>query len=451
LWLAAILLNFLPPIANRYLPPFAAQVASDYVLAAIIFVVFCVPVLPLVLEPLARVASFFMRPFGRPVMRIARQQLLRRRVRTTLTIGVLFVASCTGLGLASTVIDNINDVQLWYRRVMAGDFFLRVLTPDLVNWDAPPLPPGVEQEVRAVPGIDTVFAVRFTKADVRKPGTEELVQVMLTARDFPSAGSITGDLVNMSPEEMRKRMLAGEVTLGSVLAERLGLGPGDPIEVQTNEGIKPLKIAGIINDYMGGGLVIHMDRSTGERYLGVKGATAIVVRAQPDRKKDVGDALKAIADKYDVLFQSYSDLTSEIDKMMAGVIGGLWVVMILGLLVASMGVMNTLSMNVLEQTRELAMLRTVAMTRRQARRTVIGQAAILGAIGLVPGVLLGLGLSWLLNRSLMQTIGHEVAFGFHPELAVLGLLTAMLLVVLAAWIPAQRAANLEPIQALRYE
>jgi putative ABC transport system permease protein len=385
-------------------------------------------------------------------MRIARQQLLRRRVRTTLTIGVLFVASSTGLGLASTVIDNINDVQRWYRRVMAGDFFLRVLTPDLVNWDAPPLPVGVEEEVRALPGIDTVFAVRFTKANVRKPGTEEMLQVMLTARDFPSAATIISELEGgMSPEEMRRRMLAGEVTVGSVLSQRLGLKPGDNLEVQTSEGVKPLKIAGIINDYMGGGLVMHMDRSTGERYLGVQGATAIVVRAKPEQKKQVEDALKRIAEKYSVLFQSYADLTSEIDRMMAGVIGGLWVVMILGLLVASMGVMNTLSMNVLEQTRELAMLRTVAMTRRQARRTVIGQAAILGGIGLVPGVLLGLGLSWLLNRSLMNTIGHEVAFGFHPELAVLGLLTAMLLVVLAAWIPAQRAANLEPIQALRYE
>jgi putative ABC transport system permease protein len=194
-----------------------------------------------------------------------------------------------------------------------------------------------------------------------------------------------------------------------------------------------------------------MDRTSGQRYLGIQGIDAVVVRAQPARKAEVEAALRAIAEKYGVLFQSYSQLTSEIDRMMAGVIGGLWVVMILGLLVASMGVMNTLSMNVLEQTRELAMLRVVAMTRRQARRTIMAQAAILGTIGLVPGVLVGVGLSWLINMSLLRTIGREVTFGMHPWLAVSGMAVALALVILAAWFPAQRAANLEPIQALRYE
>jgi putative ABC transport system permease protein len=246
-------------------------------------------------------------------------------------------------------------------------------------------------------------------------------------------------------------MLKGEVTLGSVLAQQVNLGAGDTIELQTSEGLKSLPVAGVINDYMGGGLVIHMDRRTGENLLGIQGIDAIVVRAKPQQKAEVETALREIAEKYGVLFQSYSQLTGEIDRMMAGVIAGLWVVMLLGILVAAMGVMNTLSMNVLEQTRELAMLRVVAMTRRQARRTIMAQAAILGTIGLVPGVLLGVGLAWLINLSLLRTIGREVSFGMHPWLGLSGLVAALVLVILAAWFPAQRAANLEPIQALRYE
>jgi putative ABC transport system permease protein len=161
-----------------------------------VFLVFAVPVLPLVLEPLSRATTFLLRPFGRAEARIARQQLLRRRVRTTLTIGVLFVAASTGLGLASTVLDNIRDVQTWYRRVMAGDFFIRVLTPDLVQWTSPQLPPGVEEEVRVIPGIDTAFGARFTKGEVREPDTGEMIQIMITARDYPTAGTITADLVD---------------------------------------------------------------------------------------------------------------------------------------------------------------------------------------------------------------------------------------------------------------
>jgi putative ABC transport system permease protein len=428
--LAANLLGFLP--------------GFDYVLGAIIFLVFAVPVLPAALQPLSQAASFLVRPFGRAQARIARQQLLRRRVRTTLTIGVLFVASSTGLGLASTVIDNINDVKEWYRRVMAGDFFIRSMTPDLASWDSPQVPDGVEEEVKAVRGITIVYAVRFVT------GEAEGERVMFTARDFPP-NSVTGDLKAISPEDLRQKLLQGEVTIGSVLAQRTGLRPGDDITLETLEGPKEKRIAAIINDYMGGGLVVHMDRQVASRELGIEGATAIVIRADPAQRDEVEQELKAIAQKYGLLFQSYAQLTREIDNMMAGVIGGLWVVMVLGLVVAALGVTNTLSMNVLEQTRELAMLRVVAMTRRQARRTIISQAAIVGVIGLLPGVFVGVGLSWLINRSLMATIGREVSYGFHPWLGVAGLGVSMALVVFAAWIPAQRAANLEPIQALRYE
>ncbi len=416
----------------------------DYVLGAIVFLVFVVPVLPIALQPLSQTVSFLLRPLGRAEARIARQQLLRRRVRTTLTIGVLFIASTTGLGLASTVIDNINDVQSWYRRVMAGDFFLRAMTPNLSDWVFPEIPDAVEQEVKTLLGTETVYAVRFFT------GEAEGQQVMFTARDFPP-NSITADQTRYTDEELRQRLLAGEVTIGSVFAQRTGLKEGDQLTIETTEGPRKFTIAAMINDYMGGGLVVHMDRRMAEEMLGVRGVNAFVIRAQDGMHDQVEADLRRIANQYGLLFQSYAQLTREIDNMMAGVIGGLWVVMLLGLVVAALGVTNTLSMNVVEQTRELAMLRVVAMTRRQARRTVIIQAAILGGIGLVPGVVLGVGLSWIINRSLMATIGREVSFGFHPWLGVAGLVVSMALVVLAAWIPAQRAANLEPIQALRYE
>ncbi len=429
----------------------AGKLVIDSTLMAILFLIFAVPVLPLVLDPLSGAAAFGACVLGRPVARIARQQLLRRRVRTTLTIGVLFVASSTGMGLASTVLDNIHDIQEWYRKIMAGDFFVRAMTPDLATWTSAQIPDEAEQEAKTVPGIDTVFGVRFVTAEVRVPGQSEWQQVLLTARDFPSANTVQSEMLTLSPEEMRTRLERGEVTIGSVLSQRTGLKLGDEIEIQTAEGPRRRSIAGIINDYIGVGLVVHMDRSVAARDLGVQGVDAVVVRALPGRKEEVESSLRAVAEKYGLLFQSYRDLTAEIDTMLVGVIGGLWVVMILGLVVASLGVMNTLTMNVLEQTRELAMLRVVAMTRRQARRTVLAQAAILGGIGVIPGITLGLGLSWLMNRSLVRDIGHEVTFGFHPWLGVIGAAVAMVLVVLAASLPAQRAANLEPIQALRYD
>ena len=82
-----------------------------------------------------------------------------------------------------------------------------------------------------------------------------------------------------------------------------------------------------------------------------------------------------------MLLQSYADLTTIIESMMSGVVGSLWGLLVLGLIVAAFGVVNTLGMNVLEQTRELGLLRVVAMTRGQVRKAIVAQAAMLGLLG----------------------------------------------------------------------
>lgn len=65
-----------------------------------------------------------------------------------------------------------------------------------------------------------------------------------------------------------------------------------------------------------------------------------------------------------LLLQSYADLVQYIDTMINGVIASLWMLLGLGCVIATMGLVNTLTMNILEQTREIGMLRTVAMTVR---------------------------------------------------------------------------------------
>jgi putative ABC transport system permease protein len=108
-------------------------------------------------------------------------------------------------------------------------------------------------------------------------------------------------------------------------------------------------------------------------------------------------------------------------------------------------------MNVLEQTREFGVLRIVAMTKRQLRRTILTQALIMGGVGFTPGVLGGVGFAYVINLALPAALGHPVEFGFHPWLVLGTLASALLVTAIAAWIPAQRAANLDVGSALHYE
>jgi putative ABC transport system permease protein len=196
---------------------------------------------------------------------------------------------------------------------------------------------------------------------------------------------------------------------------------------------------------------MFMQRDVAQRLLGIGGTDAYLIQAEQGRREEVGQRLEALAEKYGVLLHSRTDVTRIIDRMVDGIEGSLWGLLVLGFVVAAFGVVNTLTMNVLEQTRELGLLRIVAMTRRQVRRTILVQAVIIGLIGLVPGTLAGLGVAYLMYLATLTTTGHAVQFVFRPELLLGSLLAALVIVIISAWGPAERAARLELGQALHYE
>ena len=107
-------------------------------------------------------------------------------------------------------------------------------------------------------------------------------------------------------------------------------------------------------------------------------------------------------------------------------------------------------MNVLEQTREIALLRVVGMTRRQVRRTIFVQAIIMGVIGLAGGTIAGLLTAYMIHLSLPPLLGRHFPFAISPSLIV-GCSRRHAAVFAAAWWPAERAAGLNLLVALRYE
>jgi ABC-type antimicrobial peptide transport system permease subunit len=89
------------------------------------------------------------------------------------------------------------------------------------------------------------------------------------------------------------------------------------------------------------------------------------------------------------------------------------------------------------------------MTRDQVRKTIFGQAALVGLLGLLPGTFAGIVVSYINHLASMPATGHPVPFGFHPVMLVSCFAAGFALVVLAAWFPAERAARLELVTSLR--
>lgn len=390
------------------------------------------------------VASAVLSPFMRVETRLARQQLLRRRTRTTLTIGILFMAVSTGIGMGSTLLDNVQDVQNWYRRTIIGDFFVRSMMPDMTG-DTSDVPDKVREEIEKIPGIKRIGAGKFSRG--RAAGH----QVLIVSREFGLHDEAKLDLKDIDPKKAKERLLAGEVVISTVLSERTNLKTGDEITVDAVGGPRQFKIAGMANEYIVSGLVLYMDRATAQEALGISGASAYVIDAEKEHYADVEAALQEICREHGILLQSQAQINGMIDGMMSGVIACQWAILLLGFFVSGFGIVNTLTMNVLEQTRELGLLRTVAMTRWQVRKLIFSQASIIGVISLFPGVALGLGMAWFINISTLAVTGHPVEFGFRPLLLLGAFFLGFFIVLLAAWFPAERAARLDLTTALNYE
>ncbi len=415
------------------------------VIHSLVLLIGMVMLISAALRPLSAAVVALLQPLIRVEARLARQQILRRRLRTTFTIGVLFVASACGIGLASAVIDNVQDVKDWYQQIVVGDFFVRAMMPDMATGSSADLPEEVGDEIRRLPGIARIDTFSMVSAKA----ADQTVNVV--ARSYSDDEHTHLMIIDGDARQVRQRLFDGEVVAGSVLAQRVGLKAGDQITLETLRGPQQLRIAGVANDYLGGGLTLHMQTDVARRLVGVEGVDAYVISANRSSLRDVEAALAAICDKHGLLLQSFADIAAMIDGMMAGVVGSLWALLILGFVVAAFGVVNTLTMNVLEQTRELGLLRAVAMTRRQTRRTILAQAAIMAGIALPPGTVAGVGVAYLINLATMPVTGHPIEFTLHPLLLIGSLLASFVIVLAAAWLPAQRAARLDLVTALHYE
>jgi putative ABC transport system permease protein len=378
-------------------------------------------------------------------------------MRSALTVGVLFIAASAGVGMAGSIIDCIHDVHEWFDQAITGDYFVRAMMPDMATGTAADLPAGLGEELRKLESEDVrLDAASFVEAKVpRGKDPSDALNVIAVAREYKDPERPSFDLISGDRDFLRQNLLAGQVVIGSVLSQKLNLKVGGFLPLETKEGIKELPICGVANEYMVGGLSVHMARKYAEEWLGVQGVDGYIIKVNEKSDARVQAAirpqLEALAKKYDVILMSRIDIKQKVVQFVRGTQWSLWLLVLMGFVVGAFGVVNTLTMNVLEQTRELGLLRIVAMTKRQVRRTILMQALIIGGVALPPGIVLGVGVAYVINMAMMPSFGHPVRFHLHPDLLLWTLFGAMAIVLVAAIIPARRATQINVVEALHYE
>jgi putative ABC transport system permease protein len=445
LYFATGLLLFVLGGLIQYIAAIELYSLRDGTAGIVIMILGVVLMLPASLDMLTAIAAAPLMLFIPIETKLARRQILRNPGRSSMTIGILLVAMAMGLGMASTILDNIRDVQSWYRRSIVGDFFIRAAMPDMSSGHAADMPDDFPGKVEQVPGLAMVDTLRFVSA---RSGENSVIVVV---RKFNANTNDFFDLIEGEELQVLQDIRSGGVVIGSVLSERTKLHRGDRIDLETKEGKSSLPIVGVTNEYLAGGLTVYLEGTKAKELLDIEGTDAVIVKAKPGALVQVEKELKQLAESEGLMFQSHADMVQWIEGMINNVVGGLWVVLALGSLIATFGLINTLAMNILEQTREIGMLRVIAMTRSQVRRMILAQAIIMSLIGIIPGLLMGLGIASVINLTTMIVTGHMVQYHFYPWLLLSAVVIEISAVLLAALLPAERAARLNLATALQYE
>ena len=239
------------------------------------------------------------------------------------------------------------------------------------------------------------------------------------------------------------------------MAARLGLSLDQILTVATVDGTSmPLRVVGIAERTLPGrggeAVLVGWDDAIGR--LGVAGADAFAIRFAPDAPASVRSDVDAAAAAAALEIVRLDQVRGAIDSELSRVFALFDALALVAVLVAALGIVNTLTMNVIERVREIGVLRAAGMTRGQVWRSVVVEAGILGLAGALAGVAAGLVVGFVMvllagARADIASLTAFVPWVIVVAAFVLGIAVAML----AAAYPARIASRLSIIRAVQYE
>ena len=391
---------------------------------------------PFVAGPLGRLGGLVAAPFLPAEARLTHGALTRDRSRTALTVGALAVAIAVLVALAGVAGSTRQAATGWLVDLVPGELLLTSIRP--VAEDEPAV-----AEIAGLPGVTRVspmarfsVAIEATRADA----------AAVVGADIEAQGGLRLVAGERGPA-FAALDAGGAAIVPLSVAERRGLAVGSRLPILTGTGALDLVVVAIAERTIPGtiaeAILVGWPDATGR--LGVLGADAFAVQFAPGAeaaaRRAVEEAARAHALEPATLDQAAGAIGASIDRR-ALLFAALAAV---ALLVAALGIVNTLAMNVLERVRELALLRATGLTRRQAWRLVVLEAAILGLVGALLGALAGLATGAVL---IQLAGGNGVPYQAPWAAAAAALGGGMVLAVVAAIYPARLASRVEIVGAL---
>ncbi len=389
---------------------------------------------PAIVQPLSRLLAIPVVRNGSITGELARENASRNPKRSattslTLMIGVALVVAAT---VFAATLSNLIAGDL--EEELRADYV--VLISQEITQAGGGLDPSVASEIAGFEGVRASVSTRDTFAEI--DGSFAAV-----------TGAATEGLEVVADLELVEGTIsalgANEVAVRLDTAEESGLSLGDRVDVRFQQEATSLTVAGI---YDGAYQLVQswlVDNAVLDASLGRSLDNRILVRAENadeallDRIDQAlsGDPTASVSSRKEYI----DDQAGQLDSLLTL----LYALLGMSVVVALIGIVNTMSLSIHERTRELGLLRAVGMTSRQLRQTVRYESAIIALIGTMVGLGLGVFFGWVAFDALgLGYSDFTIPWITLIAIAVAGVLAGLL----AGVLPARRAGRLEVLDAI---
>jgi putative ABC transport system permease protein len=390
---------------------------------------------PLLAGPAARMLTWPARRRGRVTARLASENAERNPRRTASTASALMI----GLTLVSMVAVLAASLKGSFTETIRGqstaDF---VLSPKGFF----PFSPAAAERIQEELPDATVIEYRVGVIQIGN----DTVNVLGASPNFTEITKI-----GLKPGARRDAFARGGLYVEAPEARARNLRVGDTVDVRFPDGPGQLTVQGIYAKELPPPFdpPFVLSLADWDRFPTAEDLSVSILKGPDTTTREARRVVERVAAEIGGI--DADDLASFIDRQIAQfdqLLNLVYVLLMLAVVIALVGIVNTLALSVYERTREIGLLRAVGMTRRQLRRMVRGEALIVSAFGALLGLVIGVVFGFLI----VQSVSSE---GIEFALPVGQLVVFVVLAVLAGLVagipPARRAGRLDVLQAITSE
>ena len=403
------------------------------------------PFLSLELARLLRRPMKFLRPVEGA---LAADSLIQAPRRTSATVAALMLSLALVVGQGGVARTSLQSIDEWMNNTLNPDMF--VSTTENIASHGARFPASMQQELESVPGVAEIQPERLPRLQFHG------YPVLLLSTELAKLGRRVKRHMISGDEETMNRLASQEkgLILSENLAALVKLRLGDTVELATPTGMLRLPVVGTIRDLSNQMGTIILERSLYIRYFQDDTVDVFRVYLKPGASQEEvrGRIIERVGHQRHLFVMLNREIRAYVGKVMNQWFGLTYVQVVVSMLVAILGIVNTLTVSISDRRRELGVLRAVGGLRNQIRGTVWMEAGAIGLIGLALGIATG---AVTLYYEL-QAIQHDISgmpFAYEFPWGIVTLLVPVILFAAfgAAILPAESAVRGSLVEALEYE